>query len=307
MKALKQLNLDNVIIFDIETAPVVAELIPDTHLYESWEYKKARDGSIETQEDLLESYKTEAGLYPEFAKIICISFGKVKEGKINVVSYYGDSEKDLLNKFTESMNNLTSRNNKIQLCGHAIKGFDIPFVFKRCLINGVEPNDLFDLSMLKPWEATAVDTSELWKGTQFTRASLINLTTAFGLPSPKDDISGSEVGAAYWAGGNLEKIKNYCEKDVVAVANVVRKCRFEDIVKPEFHSQVQVEKLDIITYLYNGGELTEEKMSELVEAIQNVTADVRGKAFDILESVAAKRSTKIKKGDVNKLRKTYGN
>ena len=54
-----------------------------------------------------------------------------------------------------------------------------------------------------------------------------------GIPSPKDDIDGSQVASVFYQEKNLERIITYCEKDVVTVAQVFLKLRSEFLLKTE--------------------------------------------------------------------------
>ena len=53
--------------------------------------------------------------------------------------------------------------------------------------------------------------------------SLKLLTGIFGIPTPKDDIDGSEVGSVFWKDKNIDRIAVYCEKDVLAVIQIMMK------------------------------------------------------------------------------------
>ena len=55
--------------------------------------------------------------------------------------------------------------------------------------------------------------------------SLKLLAFCLGIPSPKDDISGKDVGNVYWNEQGLERIKTYCQKDVITVAQIVLKLK----------------------------------------------------------------------------------
>jgi hypothetical protein len=54
-----------------------------------------------------------------------------------------------------------------------------------------------------------------------------------GIPSPKDDIDGSEVAKVYYSEKNIDRIITYCEKDVVAVAQIILRLRGEDLLIEE--------------------------------------------------------------------------
>jgi hypothetical protein len=75
---------------------------------------------------------------------------------------------------------------------------------------------------------------ELWKfGDYKSFTSLELLAAAFNIPTPKDDIDGSMIWQVYWQQNNLERIKNYCQKDVLTVAQLILKFRAERLLTEE--------------------------------------------------------------------------
>ena len=79
-----------------------------------------------------------------------------------------------------------------------------------------------------------LDTMELWKFGDFKSfTSLELLATVFNIPTPKDDIDGSEVGKVYWEDHDLERIVRYCQKDVVTIAQLLLKYLGKEILKDE--------------------------------------------------------------------------
>ncbi len=56
------------------------------------------------------------------------------------------------------------------------------------------------------------------------------LTSIFGIPSPKDDIDGSQVAQVYYQEKNLKRIVDYCEKDTIAVAQVFLKFKRDKLL-----------------------------------------------------------------------------
>jgi hypothetical protein len=84
---------------------------------------------------------------------------------------------------------------------------------------------LLDIYGKKPWDLNYfLDTMILWKfGDYKAYTKLSLLTYIFGIPTPKDDIDGSEVGRVFWEDDDLERIAVYCEKDVVATAQLLLK------------------------------------------------------------------------------------
>ena len=63
---------------------------------------------------------------------------------------------------------------------------------------------------------------ELWKfGDYKNYTSIALLANIFNIPTPKDDIDGSDVARVYWKDKDLERIVVYCQKDVVTVAQLL--------------------------------------------------------------------------------------
>lgn len=76
----------------------------------------------------------------------------------------------------------------------------------------------------KPWEVPHLDTLELWKFGDYKHyTSLKLLAHFFDIPSPKDDMDGSDVARVYYEKNDLPRIVKYCEKDVVTLARVYLK------------------------------------------------------------------------------------
>lgn len=183
------------IVFDIETAPPAQK---SQAYLEAWEYCGKEDGT--------------EGLFPEFSKVVCISALANTEP---MRSFYGD-EKEMLIEFAE-----WSRDCALWI-GHNIRAFDVPFLQSRFMANGIPVPANLRTYGVKPWESNMHDTKELWKGGAFRTsqaASLIAVCLALGIPSPKDDISGKDVAAAFHR-GEIERIVRYCEKDVERTAEV---------------------------------------------------------------------------------------
>lgn len=290
MYALKQVDLNNVVFIDIETAQLVKPLQPNTPLYDSWEYKMihSREGKSNPEGlNIIEQFNTDAPLHPEFAKVVCITIGKIKEGVLKLKSFYNHSEKQLLIEFTTALNNITAANKKTVLCGHAIKGFDIPFIMRRCIINQIPLPTLIDIGHLKPWEQTTLDTYELWKAGGFNAGSLINIAVALDLKNPKDDIEGHDVSGVYYAGGEgqeaLERIKTYCEKDVLTVANIVMRMRYEDLVDCEITTEIKEKKVGLLERAFNTKTLAKEDEKQIVNTLKTLSAGEEIKAKEILD------------------------
>jgi hypothetical protein len=51
------------------------------------------------------------------------------------------------------------------------------------------------------------------------------MTNVLGIPSPKDDIDGSEIYLVFYEHNDIERIITYCEKDTLAVAQILLRLR----------------------------------------------------------------------------------
>ena len=234
--------IENILFFDIETVPAVGVFheLPE-RLQSMWATKvektRARMPDRYNESDSIgDIYRHDAAIFAEFGKVVCISVGYIYhtqgERHLKLKSFYNDDEALLLNEFKELLNSWDKPERT--LCGHNIKEFDIPYVARRMLINGIQLPQIINIAGKKPWEVQFIDTLELWKFGDYKNFTSLNLLTAvFGIPTPKDDIDGSMVGTVYYETGDLERIATYCEKDVIATAQVFLKIKGKDIIAEE--------------------------------------------------------------------------
>ena len=232
---LEKINVENILFLDIETVPMVSNYndLPE-NFRKLWD-KKAEmlsmiDRKTEKEPKLPEELFMRAGIYAEFGKIICISTGVIRNQSVWIKSFYGDDEKMLLMDFSEMLSKASGK--KFQfLCAHNGKEFDYPFLIRRMLINGTPVPSLLDLIGKKPWEVNHFDTMELWKfGDYKNFTSLELLATIFGIPSPKDDIRGSDIAKVFWEEKNLDRIVTYCQKDVLTIVNLFLKFQGKELL-----------------------------------------------------------------------------
>jgi predicted PolB exonuclease-like 3'-5' exonuclease len=216
---LEEIKLENILFIDVETVPLVYQYsdLDETMRYlwdNKFRYQPAE--SAETQ------YK-KAGIYAEFAKVICISVGFFNDEVFRIKSYSNDSEKELLTEFSILLNSHYNKKTHL-LCAHNGKEFDFPFLCRRMLINDIRLPKILNISGKKPWEINHIDTMELWKFGDYKNYTSLNLLAAiFNIPTPKDDIDGSDVARVYWEYQDIKRIVNYCQKDVITVAQLLLK------------------------------------------------------------------------------------
>jgi len=236
-------DLSKILFLDIETVPQKEELTEmSPELAYLWKEKfelirKRMPEKYPEDTTAAQAFETSAGIYAEFGKIVCISVGfihfKGREMLFRVKSFAGDNEKEILQEFARMLARFCTEKDNT-LCGHNIKEFDIPYICRRMLINGLELPPILNISGKKPWEIAFIDTLELWKFGDYKNYTSLKLMTAiFGIPTPKDDIDGSEVAAVYYKEKDVERIASYCQKDVLATAQVYLKLNNIQTIKPE--------------------------------------------------------------------------
>ncbi len=234
---IARMALENFLMIDIETVSQQKEF---SALHADWQKLWEEKVKNSLPENVMpgEYYPQRAGIMAEFAKVICISMAYFKKQDnqltLRVKSVYGHDEKELLSNFISTVNQLEAAHNKWCFTGHNIKEFDIPFLCRRLLINGLSIPDYLNFQNMKPWETNMVDTFQYWRfGDYKNYTSLKLLAAALNVPSPKDDIDGSMVGDVYWNGNNLERIVVYCQKDVVTVANIILRFKKMNLLTDE--------------------------------------------------------------------------
>ena len=220
---LENIDLNQVLVVDIETVPQYPSFDDlSTEMQQLWGDKtryQRKEGETPAE------YYVRAGILSEFGKIICISVGiftnKTKNISFRVKSFYGDNEREILEEFSALLN---KQSDNLVLCAHNGKEFDFPYLCRRLLINNMNIPPQLRIHGKKPWEVYHLDTMDLWKFGDYKNYTSLNLLAAvLNIPSPKDDIDGSMVCRVYWEEKNLERIKNYCEKDVITTARILLK------------------------------------------------------------------------------------
>ncbi|MDQ6842833.1 MAG: ribonuclease H-like domain-containing protein [Bacteroidota bacterium] len=228
---MQKIAIENLFLIDIETVSGMEHFhLLSEEWKELWTEKILKNLPPNTTAE--EYYPRRAAILAEFAKVICISIGYFKkennEWQLRIKSFCSAEEKDVLTNLIETLKQLRSKNSKWIFTGHNIKEFDIPFLCRRMLVNNLSIPTYLDFQNMKPWETPVLDTLHLWRFGDYKHYTSLKLLAAtLGVPSPKDDIDGSQVGEVFWTEKNLERIAHYCGKDVATVANVV--LRFKNL------------------------------------------------------------------------------
>ncbi len=235
--AMQNIKMEQVLLIDIETVPQQASYnLLNEEWQELWQEKSIR--SLPDFTSAEEFYQQRAGVMAEFGKIICISIGYyIYQGNVlqlRIKSFYGDDEKKLLHDFIGTINIMEAKNNKWCFAGHNIKEFDIPFICRRLLVNGLLIPPYLDFQNMKPWDTNIIDTFQYWRfGDYKNFTSLKLLAAALQVPSPKDDIDGSMVADVFYKEKNIERIATYCQKDVVTTGNIILRFKNMDLINDD--------------------------------------------------------------------------
>ncbi|RZK55651.1 MAG: 3'-5' exonuclease [Pedobacter sp.] len=230
---LKEVNLNKVFVIDIETVPLYQyfEEMPE-HMQALWDSKtefQRKDNKTPAE------FYERAGIWSEFGKIICISVGLFhmvnNQLHFRVNSYSGNEEVAVLTEFSKML----QQQPKDQiLCAHNGKEFDFPYLCRRMLVNHITIPTHLQIAGKKPWEINHIDTMELWKFGDHKNYTSLNLLAAiFNIPTPKDDIDGSMVKDVYYLEKDLQRIVNYCQKDVITTAQILLRFKGLDSILDE--------------------------------------------------------------------------
>ena len=174
-------------------------------------------------------YHERAGIYAEFGKIVCIAVGKFIETEsgdllLKTKTYAGDNEKDLLTDFKSMIEKMDAAT--LKLCSHNGKEFDYPYICRRMLVNGIGLPAALNMMGKRPWEIQHLDTMEMWKFGDYKHYTSLDLLAAiFNIPTSKNGMDGSQVNVTYHRDNDLQKIKEYCVRDVVVLAQLFLKMR----------------------------------------------------------------------------------
>lgn len=203
------------IFLDIETLPASGK---DVSLikgfYEDMKTRSRERKSLGQTMDF-ETFLRNTSFQGEFGRIFCIGYA-INDEKTEAFS--GD-EKEQLRNFWSIAKDCSL------FIGHNVMDFDLRFIYKRSIINGIRPTK--DLSFARYRSDPIFDTMREWEKWGAQGVSLHKLTVALGISSPKEEgIDGSKV-YDYYLAGKGEEIVEYCKRDVEATREVYKKMTFQ--------------------------------------------------------------------------------
>ncbi len=220
-------ELSNILFLDIETGSGSESYESlDPRLKPHWDRKA---GFLKNPEELTqkEFYFDRAGIFAEFGKILTIAVGFMVRNPDNswnlrIKAFASDQEHELLLQFKELVGKFDAQ--QLRLCAHNGREFDFPYICRRMLIQDISLPEVMQTRDKKPWELPFIDTMDLWKfGDRKNFTSLDLLATLFNIETSKDDIDGSMVNQVYYREDGLDRIAEYCKKDIAVTAQLYLK------------------------------------------------------------------------------------
>lgn len=201
--------------FDIETIPSAEE------------HKEVHIGILKNKSTTVS--KTDIEIHEStsfngtFGRICCIGVIKEDDKGILQKEVFSGNEKEILQNFWKAAQGVH------RFIGHNIWAFDLPFIYKRSIINGIKPRA--DISFARYRNIPIYDTMlewDLWNMERGRAQKLDTIAKVLGLPTSKDEMDGSMVWQNYQQ-GKMEDICKYCMKDVELTRQVYYRMTFENL------------------------------------------------------------------------------
>jgi len=160
---------------------------------------------------------------PTVTPIACICIGYFDSGEYKKIEFTNDhitTERNMLDDFHFTVNEICSKNGaqitKPMFIGHYINKFDLPFIWKRSMINGVTP-----CKGVKWIDAkhgyNCYDTMQAWAG-YGNSISMDRLAEVLKLQRKTEGMDGSRVYDTWQE--DPQKVIDYCHDDVEMVKQI---------------------------------------------------------------------------------------
>lgn len=210
------MNIKGVLLY-----PTLDELEKEKpELFERWKFISKNKYGLEVDKAVQQGmeeikYQEKAILYPEYCKIVAITYAKLYNENGELKRYFkkitNDDESVVIGMFMDVLHQISSDGSQSTpktfptLCGHNILAHDIPFLIKRFIVNRDKLSDNKTLPYIlkraldvKPWESGVIDTVNLWKFNGFTHGTLMLIADFMGLKKTTDLLPHEELSQYYW-------------------------------------------------------------------------------------------------------------
>jgi 3'-5' exonuclease len=254
MDGFQAIPANEVLFYDIETIRGKRSLEEEAVFKNLWEEKaemirRFSSDPSNSEKSAAQIYEDEAGLFPEYGRIISIVLGGIgTDGKPVLMTYDEEGvfitkegattklkdnlEEDKENFILRETFLMTSKLRKKYSFSANGNRFDGPYLWKRGLYKGMKCPFIFYHPEAKPWDKGRIDICEMMKaGTNSRDARLDAIAALLGIPSPKDEIGGADVGRFYYELGKMAEISEYCRKDVLTLIRIFEKLSDLEVVE----------------------------------------------------------------------------
>jgi hypothetical protein len=214
-------SIYNMLFFNVKSVlihPTLSDLEKnDKQLFDCWQYiakTKYRINDMVTKEYVDETYLTNATHYPEFCKIVAITYAKLSVEnntlKRDLRKIVDNDEKVVIDKFMDYLYQVSGGGNLPILCGYNIVSNDIPLLIKRFILLRNKSEDkskqipiiLKRALNIKPWESGLIDVINVWKFNGFDNMPFNIICDCLGLKKTIDLLPAKELSDYYWSNIN---------------------------------------------------------------------------------------------------------
>jgi hypothetical protein len=199
------------LVVDIETVGQPLDAIPERAreiLFDSIQNEEEREIAVDR-----------LGLDPATGRIVCIGVHWIELDRSR--AYWQSDEVELLSNFWADIAQIRPT----RFVTFNGKSFDFPYINVRSAILGVPPPRDLILDTRRFSTDRHFDVREaLTNYDRYKKGTLEFFCEIFGVPSPKDGIDGSAVGA-YYRAGRIEEIAAYCLADCRATGELYQRLR----------------------------------------------------------------------------------
>lgn len=223
------MNYKNLFYFDIETVGQYKDIETlrdnDERGYLLFHKKYVQNTWMHERHNTVnDAYLNYSPIFSTYGKIVCVSFGYYHDRNnkgYSILSIVNDDEEKLIKEVSELFEKVSKKT--LILSGYRINNFDIPWLVHKMNKYNIDVPPILSIYGKKPWEIRSFDLADQWKFGFKYYSSFDEVCYELGIESPKDEIDGSMVHDTYWNEKDLDKIKNYCEKDILASMEVAEK------------------------------------------------------------------------------------
>lgn len=204
------MDLNNKLFIDIETHRVNNWNEIDSDIQGAFidYYYKDKSSPVD------EVFNEVSGLHAEFSHVICVCLGYSKNDEFRSIKLVDLNERDLLSHLSLILDKFSEQG--FALAGYNIKGFDIPYLCKRYIINGMRIPKILNSVGKKPWEVDHLDVMELYKMGGWTNTSLKVACAAMGIKCKSTELKGENMYLYDIKDIDLEELGEYCLEDIVS-------------------------------------------------------------------------------------------